>query len=88
MSTRSSDTLRVSTCNKLEALTENQVFCRITNLVIDGLDGRSNQPEYKTQYRVTLGQRGNELCLAIGDTLSDAMDSAYDWAVKQGLIRL
>lgn len=82
---RKSDAMNI--LQKLEILTRHEVFYRITNLVIEGLD-QNNQPRYKPQYQVTLGQRGNELFMAIDTTLGKAVNTAFEWARDNKLVQL
>ncbi len=70
---------------KLEILTRHEVFYRITNLVIAGLD-QNNQLRYRPQYNITLGQRGTELFHAMDTTLGKAVNTAFEWAKDNNLI--
>lgn len=72
---------------KLEILTRHGVFYRITNLVISGLDA-NNQPTYRPEYHITLGVRGHELFLAMENSLSKAVNTAFQWACDNNLVQL
>lgn len=72
---------------KLEILTRHEVFYRITNLVIAGLD-QNNQLRYRPQYNITLGQRGTELFHAMDTTLGKAVGTAFQWAIDNKLVQL
>lgn len=72
---------------KLEILTRHEVFYRITNLVISGLDS-NGQPTYRPQYGITLGQRGHELFHAMDKTLTGAVNTAFEWARENNLVQL
>ena len=72
---------------KLEILTRNGLFYRITNQVLSGLDS-NNQPTYKTEYHITIGNRGHELFLSMDTTLSKAVNTAFEWARENKLVQL
>lgn len=76
----------MTTIEMLSALTANDIFFRIINMVIAGLD-QNNTPTYRPEYHITIGQRGHELFLAIDDDLDAAVRVAFEWCQHENLIK-
>ena len=70
----------------LQQLTDNDVFYRIINQEIAGLDN-NGLPTYRTNHRVTIGQRGHELFLSMAGDLETAVRFAYEWAKDNKLVK-
>lgn len=73
------------TLGMLDILTKNDVFYRIINLVVSGLDG-NNRPTYAPEHHITIGKGGIELYCFIGDTLQSVIRDAFVKAVECGLV--
>ena len=68
-----------------DILTRRNVFIRVSNLKIDGLD-ESGQPIYTPQIKVTIGKGGVELATFIGESLETELNNAYKWAIENKVV--
>lgn len=76
----------MTTIETLLALTKNDIFFRIINMVVSGLDP-NGIPTYRPEYHVTIGQRGHELFHSIDDDLDNAVRVAFEWCQNENLIK-
>lgn len=68
-----------------DILTRRNVFIRVSNLKIDGVD-ESGQPIYTPQIKVTIGKGGIELATFIGESLETELNNAYQWAIENKVV--
>lgn len=69
-----------------DILTRRNVFVRVSNLKIDGVD-ESGQPIYVPSIKVTIGKGGVELATFIGLSLEEELNNAYIWAMDNKVIK-
>ncbi len=70
----------------LDAFTKAGIGYRITNMQLAGLD-ENGRAKYEPNIRVALLFQGSEKYLFMGDSLTEEIERAYNYALESGLLK-